>query len=57
MNQTNNPTTNKGGRPRKIGKVHKWIVPPDIEELAERKGVDYIWTAAISFDRLMNPKC
>lgn len=54
MNTPNTPTANKGGRPRKSGHIHKWIVPERIEELAKTHGIDYIWTAALQWHRLMN---
>lgn len=44
---------NKGGRPRKEGRVHKYIVPPHIEKLIEKWGIEYVWNAAYTYATLM----
>lgn len=46
---------NKGGRPRKAGRTHKYIVPPQLEPIIKAKGIDYVWSAALAYDRLMKP--
>lgn len=47
-------TNNKGGRPRKAGKMHKYIVPPQLEPIIAEYGIDYVWTAAVAYHNLVH---
>lgn len=47
--------TNKGGRPRKPGKMHKYIVPPLLEDIIKTYGIDYVWQCALNYHKLMHP--
>lgn len=54
MNEPNTPTANKGGRPRKAGRVHKYIVPPSLEPIIDEYGIDYVWSAALQWYRMVS---
>lgn len=51
----NTHAINKGGRPRKEGVLHKYIVPPAVEEIIKIYGIDYVWEAAVAYYRLLHP--